>query len=280
MCGHSTFSTTHHLANMLTKLSTAKNLTILIIILLLLNTETSFNTSVNNILDVLNPTIIQTGLLLTAGIAYETQTLVNIWDACFEYDGDMFPAAGCCGTVGMAVGKWSVELAAFGKVIEWHQKDRALKTGTINVGDFEFVFINLNHRKHLNVVKDVGYFQFEYNDDKYTYSPLMSDDLSDGSSYLLMLNTELNASVPVTMLEANSNGTWALCPLIKKHNDVGYKNIDGAKLIIDLEKEYHGQLNSCADAANSGLTNECLTALLKVYQGYIEQIFDKPATKI
>lgn len=226
----------------------------------------------------------QTALVLTAGIAVETETMVNVWNRCYDYRGNVFPRGECYRAVRIAVIRWTVELAALGKVTNWYKRDNLSESLTeISFGDLSAVVIDINSNTESSklVKRDDGSVQFEYNNDKYTYSPLMSDDIYDGSSDLLLLGAESNASVPVTMLEANSNGTWVLSPLVfsgmnKRDGLDGNEYINGAgSMIIECqygagEQVTYSQVAAWVDAMDRDQnTNTGMAATYNLYHGYI-----------
>lgn len=95
-------------------------------------------------------------------------------------------------------------------------------------------------------------FSFMVGNDTFTYAPMMLDDILDNKANLILLKHENNDdNYLVSMLEANSNGTWALnfmdiAPTIKRDGVDGDQYLSGAGGIV-IECQYSGGVGDSYD---------------------------------
>lgn len=227
---------------MLHRRTIAKNLLIILLLSLLFKSHEKYNSFINEAVKYVNLTSAQARLLMTSNFAYETKTIVSLWDKCVGYNGHA-SADECLGVIGSAVGKWSFEILFWRKVAQQLDSERV---------DLQIVYIDLGTSDYTNVNVDSKYIELRFDGGKYKYELVMHDDLLNGTSTLILLVSE-----NPFMLEMNENGTLALGPLLVKGNS---KVTD--KFIVDLESKNTMQSNIC----HLNIGSECFTYLLDVYQ--------------
>lgn len=110
--------------------------------------------------------------------------------------------------------RWCVGLTALGKVTGWYKRDFTdLEPFTqISIGGMLAILINTmaNNSALLHKRRDNEY-EFYYNGNLFNYSPIMYEDVAVWNADLLLFGGQSDdTSFPISMLEANANGTWIL----------------------------------------------------------------------
>jgi hypothetical protein len=89
-------------------------------------------------------TTTQKALLLTGGIAIESETMVNVWDKCYNYHDSVFIKRDCFWAVRKAIIRWCLELAALDRITNWW--DACRQFYLVLVGGLNDIIVDLGNR--------------------------------------------------------------------------------------------------------------------------------------
>lgn len=177
----------------------------------------SVDVSASDIYDWITATVYLTparqALVLTSGIAYETQTMFNVWKRCYSHSGHFVDGEDCYNAVRVAIVKWGIELAGLGVITDWWKRDDDIDGHRmVSIGGIDGYLIDLDATINVDLAKrDTGVLEFTLMNNTFHYEPVMNTAVKNGDANLIVLGlTDVNSSFPASILEANKNGTWSL----------------------------------------------------------------------
>lgn len=227
----------------------------------------------------------QSIMVLTAGIAYETTTMLNVWDRCYTSSGYFVNARDCHDAIRRATVRWMLGLAALGKITGWWKRDFNSDSPAfqdISLGGLEGVYIDIKTLAQSDLVKrDDGVIEFTHGENAFRYEAFMYDDLLVSNADMVLFGNGNDTNVPLMMLEANNNGTWLiniLQPdlLEKRYGDDSDLYIRGQGGLV-IECQYGAGSNYDSGSVDAWLTSmvikqgydHLLHATYNVYHGYV-----------
>lgn len=224
-------------------------------------------------------------IVITAGLARGTYTMHHVWERCHSHSSYYVDALNCHHAVYTAVLEWAVGLYTLGKISGWYKRDEASINSHIpvNIGGVNGFLLDVSIKDDMGGLKrrDTK-LNFNVNGTTYVYEPFMGDDLYSGNVDLVLLTNHNNTDqFPITMLEANHNGTWLLNFL--EHNTLAKRDgLDGDQYIqgaggLVVECQYgagvqadYWQVDKWVGdmTAKQGIEDQ-LSATYNVFHGYI-----------
>lgn len=164
----------------------------------------------------INFTPAQRILLITAGVAHESETVLNVWDKCYGHmDGPLFIGSRheCLMAIRAAVIRCCLAFAAFDMFTRCHEP-KNLDHRLVDVGGISGIKLDLYTNSTTLVRRNDIAAEFNVSGISVLYTPQMYEAAVAGTADQVLLGTDnKDKSIPLTMLEVNYNGTWIINPL-------------------------------------------------------------------